>query len=121
MSETSLSGQDNGAASPGIEQPVVYEIGTFEGEQKAVINRALATSFQQTAKRFRACASCEFGVKEGNDLVCRRNPPQSTFLAMQAMVPGPMGRMVPGFEIKPFTGFPVMRPDQWCGEYSVRG
>ena len=72
-------------------------------------------------KRFRACASCEFGVKEGNDLVCRRNPPQSTFLAMQTMVPGPMGRLVPGFEIKPFTGFPVMRPDQWCGEYSARG
>ena len=88
--------------------------GPVDGVQLPVIDLLPFTS-----KRFRACASCEFGVKEQSDLVCRRHPPQVTFLALPGMVPTPQGPRQ-GFQIVPHTSFPIMRPDQWCGEYKVR-
>lgn len=74
-------------------------------------------------KLHRACASCEFGVKEQADLVCRYNPPQSTFLALPGMAPPVQmgGRPQQGIQIQPFCGFPIVRPDQWCGRFTKRG
>lgn len=65
--------------------------------------------------------ACEFSVKEGQDRVCRYHPPQSTFLAVPGMQPGPLGRPVQGIAIRPFCGFPIVRDDQWCGQYRKRG
>src|ERR1700733_14862382 len=96
------------------EQPIVIPIGTLEGFDKEAANRGLAASFKATAKIARACACCLYSFKEGNDLVCRINPPQVTFLPVPQMtvVQTPQGpRQQQTMAITSFTGFPIMRPD----------
>lgn len=73
----------------------------------------------------RACVACTSSATEGRDLVCRRNPPQVTFLIVPGpvtMVPGPGGRAQPqqAMQAVPHTAFPVMRPDQWCGMFEQK-
>jgi hypothetical protein len=72
----------------------------------------------------KACSKCQFSAEEKPDLVCRRYPMQVTFLVVprQIMIPGPHG---PRAAVQPcpvpHSAFPVMRPDQWCGEFRFRG
>lgn len=71
----------------------------------------------------RACESCHYGVKEQADLVCRRSPPTQTYIALPVMGP-PLVRGGPpqqGMKIQAFSGFPIVRNDQWCGEFMRRG
>ena len=75
-----------------------------------------------TVRRNRACAACEFSVKEQNDLTCHRMPPQLTFMGLPQQVPAALGRPGgSGIAIQNFTGFPIVRPDQWCGEFRPKG
>jgi hypothetical protein len=68
----------------------------------------------------RACEACAYSAKEAPDLVCRRNPPQVTFLVMPRMLPTPQGpRQVMG--PVPVTSFPIIQRDQWCGEFRQKG
>ena len=71
-------------------------------------------------KIMRACASCDHSAKEGQDRVCRRYPPQVTFLAVPGKVMTRQGLQT-GMQITPFTSFPIMRDDQNCGEFKRRG
>lgn len=67
----------------------------------------------------RSCEACAFSAKEAPDLVCRRNPPQVTFLVMPRMVATPQGpRQAMG--PVPVTSFPIMQRDQWCGEFRMK-
>ncbi len=65
----------------------------------------------------RACSACDLSAKEGNDRVCRARPPTVQMFMVPAMMPGPGGRPQQGMQITSQTGFPVMRDDQWCGEF----
>ena len=67
----------------------------------------------------RACEGCKWSATEQNDLVCRRHPPQVTFMAVPQMVPTPQGPKQ-AMMAKAFTGFPVIRRDQWCGEFAQK-
>jgi hypothetical protein len=69
----------------------------------------------------RACSICVYSAIEGKDLVCRRNPPQVTFMAVPGIVPGPLGKPQQGMQILPFTTFPIVRKDQYCGEFGHGG
>ena len=70
-----------------------------------------------------ACHRCRWAVKEQADLTCHRNPPALTYLALPApqpkMLPGLPQRPSMGIAIQAFSGFPIVRGDQWCGEYAV--
>ena len=78
--------------------------------------------FVPVARIERACAVCRWSAMEQNDLVCRRLPPQVTFMQLAQMMQTPNGpRPTGAMQIVPFTSFPVMRKDQWCGEFSDRG
>lgn len=91
-------------------------------EQDAVDTIIIPQFKLPTVKRHRACAACEFGVKEQADLTCHRMPPQSTFLGLPQQMPSTLGRPGGGgIAIQNFTGFPIIRPDQWCGEFRPRG
>lgn len=69
----------------------------------------------------RRCDTCEFSATEKPDLVCRRLPPTQTFLALPIVQPGLPGRPPQqGIQIKPWGGFPITRPDAWCGEFKKR-
>ena len=69
------------------------------------------------------CARCRFAVKEQNDLTCHRSPPALTYLALPTpapkLLPGLPQRPSMGIAIQAFSGFPIVRPDQWCGEYAM--
>ena len=74
--------------------------------------------FEMPAKK--SCRECEFSAVESGDRVCRRGPPQTTFIMVpeQKMVPTPQGpRSVQAMAIRNFTGFPVVQHEQWCGEF----
>lgn len=73
----------------------------------------------------RVCSNCAFSHREGNDLVCRFNPPQVTFLIVPGpvtMVPGPDGRPRPqqAMQAMPHTSFPIIRPELWCGKFEQK-
>lgn len=73
--------------------------------------------------RVRRCDNCGFSAKEGKDLVCRFNPPQVTFLLVptQITVGTPNGpRMQQAVQPMNHTGFPIMRPDMWCGRFEAK-
>lgn len=59
------------------------------------------------------CGKCKFSASEnpnpGEPLICRRNPPATTIM----LTPGPGGRPMPN----PVSAYPLVRPEQWCGEY----
>lgn len=68
----------------------------------------------------RACEACIYSAKEVPDLVCRRHPPQVTFLVVPRMVPTPQGPRQ-AMATVPHTAFPIMQRDQWCGEFRQKG
>lgn len=57
------------------------------------------------------CGRCRFYVQEKADRVCRRLPPQISFLVV------PSDKIAGAFELRTYTGFPVMQPEQWCGMF----
>ena len=64
--------------------------------------------------RAQSCSNCRFFNKLGDgDQECRRRVPQSTVL----MIPAPPPRM--DFMPRPFSSFPLVQPDQWCGEWEA--
>lgn len=67
----------------------------------------------------RACESCSFCVKEQADLTCHKGPPQVTFMALPTMQPGPRGPQQ-GLAIQNYSGWPIVRRDQWCGAFEAR-
>jgi len=71
--------------------------------------------------RERACAQCEFSAREQTDRVCRKDPPKVFLFMLPAGGPGALQR--PGqapMQIITQTCFPVVRDDQWCGEFQPR-
>lgn len=63
-----------------------------------------------------ACATCRFSWKDPTgDLNCRKNPPQTTVILTPA--PPPRAGLMP----MPFSTFPIVRADYWCGQWSERG
>ena len=69
----------------------------------------------------RVCNQCAFSVKEDRDLVCRLNPPSVGFVAVPATQPAILGRPAQhGIQIQTMTQFPVVREDQWCGQFEKR-
>lgn len=97
------------------EPPVIIPIGTLDNVDQDMVNRAVAAS-----KPKRVCSNCRFRFKEGNDLVCRYNPPQVTFLVVPVPVTvgtpnGPQVRQ--GMQAVPHTSFPIVRPELWCGRF----
>lgn len=60
-----------------------------------------------------ACQRCRWVFREG-DMVCRRNPPQSTII----MVPAPPPRVG---QMQPMTlaAFPTVHKDMFCGEFKL--
>lgn len=71
----------------------------------------------------RACVACKWSAEEKPDLVCRFNPPQVTFMAVPevVMVQGPKGpQRGQGMAVRPFTAFPVVRPDLWCAQFAQK-
>jgi hypothetical protein len=106
------------AVSRDTEEPLIFPIGNLTGDLKAIADSHLAASMR-FPKFARACASCAFSVKEDADLVCRRHPPAVTMTAIPVIRPSPIrgGPPQQGMELKSFTQFPVMRDDQWCGEF----
>ena len=76
----------------------------------------------------RACRACRWSCKDGADLTCRRAPPQMTHLAIPVMAPAHSGLLgrggpngVPQLAIQVYASWPVVRPDQWCGEFGPKG
>jgi hypothetical protein len=62
-----------------------------------------------------ACATCRYSWKDpAGDLNCRRNPPTAFLIPM----PSKLGTSM---ELRPFSTFPVVRPDYWCGGWTERG
>lgn len=60
-----------------------------------------------------ACQRCKWMFRDG-EMVCRRNPPQSTIM----MVPAPpprAGQMVP----MTLAAFPTVHKDMFCGEFRL--
>lgn len=59
--------------------------------------------------RAQSCSGCKFGVKAdvGPNFLCHRNPPGVAFVS------GPNGPTA-------IAAFPPVRPDHWCGEFTVR-
>lgn len=70
-----------------------------------------------------ACSRCRFAVREQADLTCHRSPPGLTYLALPSppvmTLAGLPRSPQMGITIQAFSGFPIVRGDQWCGEYSV--
>jgi hypothetical protein len=83
------------------------------------IDSRLASALVPFKHRERACAACHYAVKEEQDLVCRRMPPQVGFLSVPGQVMTPKG-MQAVMKLQTFTQFPVMRDDAWCGEFRDR-
>lgn len=58
----------------------------------------------------RKCEICEFAMKTGNDLFCKRFPPK----VLQVVRPGALaGR--PEFGMA--SVYPMVTPDEFCGEF----
>lgn len=65
------------------------------------------------------CDSCHYRNRlDEQTLECRRFPPQSTvIMTLQQSVLHAQPQHVP----VPFCGFPLVQPDQWCGEFIPAG
>ena len=66
--------------------------------------------------RLRRCETCRHSDTEGETaLTCRRAPPSLTFVLvpMQTVMQQGMG-------INGFSGWPEVKPEQWCGEWASR-
>lgn len=57
------------------------------------------------------CATCVYKDRDGKILRCRRNPP----VVHPIFVGTPQGPQLAG----EFTGWPVVQPENWCGEFSA--
>lgn len=68
--------------------------------------------------KIRSCAACFYSAKEGQDRVCRIEPP-SVFMFLVPMQ-SPIRPGMQGIAPKSFTQFPVVADDQWCGKFSPR-
>src|SRR5215510_3478236 len=71
----------------------------------------------------KSCRECVFAAMEGGDRVCRRNPPQVTYIMVPEMkaVVTPQGpRQQQVMAIRNFSGFPVVQNEQWCGHFSPK-
>lgn len=66
-----------------------------------------------------SCQGCHFSHMEGSDRVCRRFPPQLTFIAVPVQRKTLQG-VGTAMEIRNFTGYPIMQHDQWCGEWTLK-
>lgn len=65
--------------------------------------------------RTETCSGCKWMNPDGDgDLTCRRNPPQATVL----LVPAPPPRI--GVTPQPFSTFPIVTKDMWCGAWESR-
>jgi len=63
-----------------------------------------------------ACANCKFCSRgDGQDLLCRRLPPQSTVVLRPAQTLQGT-QLVP----TPVTSWPLVRKDEWCGEFEMQ-
>lgn len=61
------------------------------------------------------CKTCRWlEPHDGGDQTCRRNPPQATVL----LVPAASPRV--GLTPQPFSTFPIVTPDMWCGAFEGR-
>jgi hypothetical protein len=72
----------------------------------------------------RACGACKYSAEEKPDLVCRRFPPQVTFLVVpsEVIVGTPNGpRRVMQARAVPHSAFPTMQRDQSCWEFKQKG
>jgi len=68
----------------------------------------------------RVCVACEWSAKEGRDRVCRFNPPQVGFIGVPVIRPSFPGRPPEqGIQIQTMTQSPIVRDDQWCGQFSA--
>jgi hypothetical protein len=64
-----------------------------------------------TVLRAHTCLTCRHGLKEPNNQIqCRRFPPIPTPI----VAPTPQGPKL----VTTVTSFPLVRPDQWCGEHT---
>ena len=70
------------------------------------------------------CSKCRHSFGDTGDLVCRRYPPQQTIVMVPQQGPARLGPRGPeqqvGFSPQPFSSFPICRPDQVCGEFSLK-
>ena len=65
--------------------------------------------------RAQTCRSCRHVHKDKDgDLVCRAHPP-TAFLIGEPLPPPHVGKV--GFRVR--AAFPVVAPDQWCGEWTA--
>lgn len=58
------------------------------------------------------CATCRFVLRDGKEMVCRRNPPTLNVV----IVPAPPPR-VNALMPMPISGFPPVNDGMWCGAY----
>jgi len=66
--------------------------------------------------KLRRCETCRHSDEEGDTpMTCRRNPPALSFLLVP--VQNVLDR---GMGINGFSGWPEVKPDQWCGEWGSR-
>jgi hypothetical protein len=61
----------------------------------------------------RTCRFCRHHGVEGNDVVCRRYPPQVTVVLVPQGAPR-VGHLAP----QPFATFPPVVPEHVCGEFA---
>ena len=61
------------------------------------------------------CKNCPFSnLEEAGDMFCQEGPPNISFVTLPA--PG----TPKGFEVQTVSGWPVVRPEQWCGKHPKR-
>lgn len=65
------------------------------------------------------CGCCDYSAKEGQDRVCRFDPPKVFMFPLPTMVPTPRGPQQ-GTELKTFSAFPIVQDGQWCGKAIAR-
>jgi|SRR5215467_2135480 len=74
-------------------------------------------SLQVSSNVKRACRTCKWSEMEGKDRVCRFDPPKVAFIPVptqQRVVHNGQGMTIPGVEVRPVSGFPMVQHDQWC-------
>jgi hypothetical protein len=68
-----------------------------------------------------SCGKCHWAFLDGQQLTCRRNPPQQSII-MAPLPQGPLARPDPrGVGVAPatFAAFPNVQRNQWCGEFRL--
>lgn len=76
------------------------------------------------AARAETCGNCRWRHKPpppNNDTECRAHPPHAS-LNMVPVAQGPLARPSPmqGMQLQAFALFPLIRDDQWCGEWEAK-